>query len=420
MKLTWQIHQITDLAWGEAAALAGGVLTMSREALTTELSQDIRLEAVDFALAAPGQSCRIVPVFDVFEPRAKIEPAGHDWPGILTPLRPVGSGQTRVLRGMAVDVLDPQPNKDRIKVLDLHAAPVRGGHANDECRYSGLHHLVVLPRLRAGLDVNERSNALRLAGLRAATWLARGVDAPPDEQEIFDLSPAEGLPRVAYVYQLHSHQRPTVPGEGLLYGDPCRHLMPTLLHPNEVLDGAVQRAYDSNVMDTYGIQNHAVILDLYRRHGREIDFAGVVVNVANQLAEERDRATLLSGNLVRHTLQADGVVLTKSGGGAPHVDMALVAERCEQLGVRTAMLAWDLRSADDWREGAALFSSPLLNAIVSVGSNSYPFELPPVERVIAPSAGFAERYQGCTRVAALRSVGIMDHLGSGRYTTAVV
>src|SRR5207237_4516294 len=135
---------------------------------------------------------------------------------------------------------------------------------------------------------------------RAAAWLARAVEGAPDAEEVFELPPMKGLlPRIAYIFQVHSHQRPTVPGEGLLYGDNCRHLMPTILHPNEVLDGAVMCAYDSNAMETWSIQNHAVILDLYRRHGRELSFAGVVVNVANQLVEERDRATVLTGNLVK-------------------------------------------------------------------------------------------------------------------------
>src|SRR6185437_7720646 len=126
-----------------------------------------------------------------------------------------------------------------------------------------------------------------------------------DQEQVFELTPADAsLPRVAYVYQMHSHQRPTVPGEGLLYGDNCRHLLPTIVHPNEILDGAVVRAYDGLAIQTYGIQNHAAVLDLYRRHGRELCFAGVVVNVANQLPEERDRAIIMTANLVKEALQA--------------------------------------------------------------------------------------------------------------------
>ena len=43
------------------------------------------------------------------------------------------------------------------------------------------------------------------------------------------------------VYQIHSHQRPTGVDEGILYGDPVRRMLPTLVHPNEILDGAVGR-----------------------------------------------------------------------------------------------------------------------------------------------------------------------------------
>jgi glycine reductase len=304
----------------------------------------------------------------------------------------------------------------------MQAAVLPDSEPSERFRYASLQHLVVSPQVDESLDINDRRNALRLAGLRAATWLAR--NAVPGEggvfvEEVFELGPAEGLPRIAYIFQVHSHQRPTVPGEGLLYGDNCRHLLPTVLHPNEVLDGAVLCAYDSNAMDIYGIQNHALIRNLYARHGRDVDFAGVVVNVANQLPEERDRCTLLSANLAKYALHAGGVVLTKSGGGAPHVDMALAAERCEALGMKTTMLAWDLSAPEDGAEGGALFNSPSLDAIVSLGSNGMDVPLPPVERVIAPTAELAGRYQGRTTISALRAVSVMDHLGGSRLTAAL-
>ena len=420
MRLTWRVHDVRHVAWGGKTALDAGTLSIDRDALAAEIRQDARIDAIDLQLVASGESCRMLPVFDVVEPRAKIDPAGADFPGVLTPVRAVGSGSTRVLRGMAVEILDPSPPPNRVPVLDLAAAPLAGWSSAEQCRYAALHHLVLVPRLKAGLDVNERCQAMRLASLRAASVIARAAADGCDEERTFELGPVPpSLPRVAYVFQMHSHQRPTVAGEGLLYGDNCRHLLPTIVHPNEVLDGAVLRAYDGLAIQTYGIQNHAVILDLYRRHGQDLDFAGVVVNVANQLPEERDRATVMTAHLVKYALRADGAVFSKSGGGAPHVDMALAAERCEQLGVKTSLLAWDLTSADDGLEGAALFSSPLLNAIVSVGSNNVDLPLPPVERVIAPTAEMAERWQGRLEVQALRDVGLMDQLGSSRFTSTL-
>src|SRR5262249_54264303 len=156
----------------------------------------------------------------------------------------------------------------------------------------------------------------------AAAWLANeAAQGEPAETETFELAPVgqdsartappepivsvskdEGpaasarLPKVVYVFQIHSHQRPTVAGEPLLYGDNARHLLPVLLHPNEVLDGAVLQGY--NARGTYIVQNHPVILELYRRHGDDLDFGGVVAVVAHQTAEERERSAVMASNLV--------------------------------------------------------------------------------------------------------------------------
>ncbi|HEX6513299.1 MAG TPA: glycine/sarcosine/betaine reductase component B subunit, partial [Chloroflexota bacterium] len=191
MKLTWRIQCIDGVQWADQMGLEGGILGVRRADLERELLQDERLAAVDLELVAPGESCRILPVFDIVEPRAKNDPGGRDFPGVLTPVRLVGEGGTRVLRGMAVEILDPSPPPNRVPILDLQT---------EGCRYAGLHHLVIVPTLRSGLDVNERCHTLRLASLRAATFLARHVDGEPDEEQAFELTPAAAeLPRVAYV-----------------------------------------------------------------------------------------------------------------------------------------------------------------------------------------------------------------------------
>jgi glycine reductase len=416
MRLTWQIHRVAEVGWGTATSLQAGRLTVSREQLLPELLADPRLASLDLQLVRPYESCRLVPVFDVVEPRAKLDPEGADFPGALTPVRPVGMGTTRVLRGLAVTVLDPAPaTAETAHVLDSSTSDTRTG------RYAGLWHLALVPALREGLSTDERRNALRLLSLRAASLLARlAGNGRPDAEEHFELTAVDpALPRVAYVYQLHSHQRPTMPGEPLLYGDNCRHLLPTLLHPNEILDGAVVRTYVGRAMETYGIQNHAVVLDLYKRHGRDVSFAGVVVYVANELPEEKQRAPIFIANLVRHALRADGAIFTKSGGGAPHVDMAIAAERCEQLGVKTAVTVYAQAGEEGDTDSATLFNSPLLNAIVCVASRDFAFDLPPVERVIAPSAELAERYQGRVSSNVMRTVGTVDQLGGTAFTAAM-
>jgi len=418
MRLTLQVHHVSSLDWSSGPTALGdgaiGRLLINRADLAAELLRDRRLTGVHFELVQPGESCRILAVSDIVEPRAKLEPAGRDFPGALTGVQAVGFGTTRVLRGMAVTVLHPN---ERLPghIVDMRSGGVPGHSATDLSRFARLHHLVVVPQLAEGVLGDEAENALRMATLRASAWLARTVEVgQPDAREEFTLQPVSNdLPRVAYVYQLHSHQRPTVPGEPLLYGDNCRHLLPTILHPNEVLDGAVLRAYGYFNMETYGIQNHGVISDLYARHAIDLNFVGVVVYVANQLAAERERATLIASNLVRYTLQADGAVFTKSGGGAPNVDMALIADRCESLGVKTSLILWETGAPGASDQDATLFNWPSLDAIVSIGASQLRLDLDPVERVVAPDHQSLAPFYAPMHVGPTQMCGATDHLGAG-------
>jgi glycine reductase len=222
----------------------------------------------------------------------------------------------------------------------------------------------------------------------------------------------EGLPRVAYVYQVHSHQFPTGLVEPILYGDNVKKLIPTILHPNEVLDGAVVRGYWGRGQETYSIQNHPLIKELYSRHGKELCFVGVVVTVAQSTEPERERAAAMAANLVKWVLGADGAVLTKIGGGAPHIDLAQTCERLEELGVKTAVIVQDM-SFDSVSDGALIFNTPEANAIVNIGSYGAPVTLPPMERVIGGPVTFPGNIpaDGALRVQAMNLGGAMSQIG---------
>lgn len=419
--LTLDSYDVRDLRLGEGTHLHDGVLTVDASALRAYLlAREPRLANVAFDVARPGESCRVVSIFDTVEPRARAD-GGSDFPGVIGPIRPVGQGRVRVLRGAAVTVLSPS-ERAAASVMDMGGVLPEGWRAADLSVYATLHHLVVIPTFAPGVAGDNANNALRLASLHAAVWLAgQTAVGAPDDRETFDLQPAPGLPRVAYVFQVHSHQRPTVPGEPILYGDNVRHLIPVLLHPNEVLGGAVVQGYGSR--GTYMIQNHPVIREIYRRHGRDLDFVGVVVVVAHQTAEERERGVAVATQVIKHVLRCDGAVFTKTGGGAPHVDMAEMAHQCELLGVKTSLIAWETSSGGDEgsADGSALFNHPDLTAIVNVGSNGYTFQLPPVDRVIAPvhDPGELERLRGPLRVTATQPHGVLDQFGGGRWTMAL-
>jgi sarcosine reductase len=325
VQLDLLIHPVRHIVWGPSTVLDGDTLQVARAELLEHTATGLPFTALEAELATPGERCRLVPVIDMSGPAAEYS------------------------------------------------------------RYAHTYNVVLVPEVAPGVDRATQQRALRVASLRAAVYLARAaLDHPAAARERYALDPAPAeLPRVAYVYQLHSQQHPTLPNEPILYGDNVRHLLPTLLHPNEILDGAVLRGYRPMAMETYGIQNHPVVRELYARHGTALSFAGVVVTVAHQTQEERERSVLLATHLVAHSLHASGAVLSKAGGGAPHVDMAQVAHHLEQRGVRTILLAWELSVGD--AEGGALFNYPTLDAIVNYGSSYFTFSLPPVERLIAPA-----------------------------------
>lgn len=383
MRLELEWSAVDAMRAGSATGLAAGVLEIDVAALRHHLEADPRLDRVRIDLVHPDESCRIGRVFDVFAPRAR-EDGGEDFPGVLGALDRVGQGRTRALGNVAVVVTDQQlDNPSTLAIIDM------SGPAAALTAFARTHNVVVSAWPAPPAGRSGYLAAIRLAGLRAAVYLARAArGAPADAVEVFDVPAATRvppdlahLPRVAYVFQIHSHQRPTGADEGILYGDPVRRMLPTLVHPNEILDGAVIRGFMGRAATTWATQNHPVIRELCAQHGRTLWFAGVVLTVAQATEPERVRSAAMAAGLVADVLGADGAIFTKMGGGAPHVDMAQTAAACEARGVKTTLLVEDL-STDGSEEGMLLFDVPGLDALVNIGSAQEPVTLPPLARVV--------------------------------------
>ena len=416
LELAWSV--VDDLAAGPATRLAGRRLKVDVDGLRALLSADARLARVRLDLVHPGERCRIGRVFDVIAPRAKLD--GDDFPGVLGAVARAGHGTTLALDGVAVVATDQQAdNVGTLAVIDM-AGP------NAELSAFGRTHNVVISAWPApGAERSDYLAAVRLAALKAAVYLARAArEAKPDRVEGFELPPSPRvppelahLPRVAYVFQIHSHQRPTGVDEGILYGDPVRRMLPTIVHPNEVLDGAVLRGFMGRSVTTWATQNHPMIRALYAAHGRTLWFAGVVVTVAQATEPERVRSAFMAADLVAHTLGADGAVLTKIGGGAPHVDMAQAASQCEALGVKTTAVVEDM-STDGSAEGMLLFDLPGVDSLVNVGSSQEPITLPAMERLVGAD-DLAPKLLGESRATYGGLCGAIEQVGLTRVMAEV-
>ena len=419
MRLELEWCDVQAMVVGADTRLADHVLTVDLEDLRGLIAADHRLARVRVDLAHPGESCRIARVFDVFAPRAR-EDGHEDFPGVVGALARTGHGKTRALGDVAVVVTDQQlDNPATLAMIDM-SGPVAALST-----FARMHDVVISAWPAASVGRSEYLVAIRHAGLRAGVYLAQAArHVRPDRVETFELPaparvPAElaHLPRVAYVFQIHSHQRPTALDEGILYGDPVRRMLPTIVHPNEVLDGAVVRGFMGRGVTTFATQNHPVIRELYAQHGRTLAFVGVVLTVAQATEPERVRSAQMVVGLVADVLGADGAVFTKIGGGAPHVDMAQAAALCEARGVKTALIVEDM-STDGSEEGMLLFNFPGLDALVNVGSGQHRLAFPAVERVVGAD-DLATKLQGEMSATYGTLCGAIEQIGATRVVAVV-
>lgn len=141
--------------------------------------------------------------------------------------------------------------------------------------------------------------ATRRSLARAALYLGETArEVAPESVSIFDADrPVDpSLPKVAYIYYLQS-QGPL--RNTYVYGLEARSLLPTLLHPNEVLDGAIVSgnyiiACQKNPSFLHA--NNPVVRELYARHGISCNFAGVIVANENSTLAVKNAAPILPSN----------------------------------------------------------------------------------------------------------------------------
>ena len=104
MELELFDYSIDELRWGERTALTGKSLSVyapDLRELLKDLSHGIH---VDYEIARPGESKRIVHVLDTVLPIAKLSGHAKTFPGFDGPAQLVGTGKTIRIRNLLVTV----------------------------------------------------------------------------------------------------------------------------------------------------------------------------------------------------------------------------------------------------------------------------------------------------------------------------
>lgn len=364
-------------------ALEKDTLYLNAGELRQLLLKDPRLQDVTIELAHPGESTRIVRVLDAIEPRVKVEGPSGCFPGFLGPARTAGRGRTHRLAGVAVVGVGDLPGPTS-GILEFNEGFIdMSGPAQPYCTCGDTVNICLRYSVPPGTSNVEFDQAVRLAGIKAADYLARAtLGHTPDDLESFSLGPVDPeLPRIAYINQVQ-HQGFLV--QTFLYGASMEGFFtPTLIHPNEFLDGAVVSGNYRNLMKacTYLQQNNPVNLELLRRHGKDLNFVGVVIGRGHfddhALKERQGQyAAKLAG-----LLGAQAAVLTVEGTGNTNVDYMQTVRALEQEGIKAVPIVHEYGGPDgtDWPLVDAV---PEAVSIISQGGVDRQMRVPAMARVI--------------------------------------
>ena len=363
MRLERLYFDIDNVKPGGKSGIDGKALCLDMSELE-EISGDAAFSRVEISIAAPGSGTRIFNVGDITQPSVRIDAKDTTFSGLVGKMFTVGQGRSLALRGVVVT--------EAVEVeVDIPSFLQLCDEAAEITDFAAMWHVVINAFPAPGVAKYDYLSALNLASKRVAQFIAELAEGlEPDEREVFELEckGADSLPRVAYLANVFCHRPYT---ESLIYGASMLESLPTILHPNEILDGAlINRDYDNatNADPTFVWQNHPIILELYRRHGVDLEFAGVVVsNVHHELTWKERNATMASA-MLNNYLNADAVIITKEGGGHPQVDIGIAVDTLEgRYGIKTAVLLVEMLSAKNDSDGQIIFRSDYADAMVSTG-----------------------------------------------------
>jgi sarcosine reductase len=371
--------RVTALVLGDETVWRDGTLTVGRDRAVSVLRSVAGVRSARVDVASPGESTRIVHALDAVEPRRRSD--GCAYPGIDGPVQMAGDGQTARLGDTAVIVSCEVPWNSRGGLLVPREGIVdMSGPAAMFSPMSRTHNVVAVIDLERDLSDDASERATRAAGFRLAAHLADVTrHAVANSCESFELTAAPALPRVVYINQIQSQG---LWARTFLYGHALDDQLPLLLHPNEVLDGALvsgNQVYQNHKVPTWLHANNPVVRRLYERHGRDVDFCGVIVSKGYFYSDEaKARSALMTARLAAQ-MGAAGAVISWEGGGNSIVEAMLTAQACERRGIRTSMLAYEM---GDGERSALIFSVPEADALVSTANTEAPIHLPRVARVV--------------------------------------
>lgn len=372
---------IKDVQFGEVTEVKDSVLYINKEEMLKEIGGDEHIKSIDLDIVRPGESVRIIPVKDVIEPRVKVEGKGGIFPGVISKVDTVGEGRTHALKNVGV-VTTGKIVGFQEGIIDMQ------GPGAEYTPFSKLNNVVVIAEPIDGLKQYDHEKAVRMIGFKAATYLGEAArNVTPDEIATYETKPLfeaaneyPELPKVGYVYMLQT--------QGLLhdtyvYGVDAKQIVPTLLYPTELMDGAIVSGNCVSACDknpSYVHMNNSIVEDLYAQHGKEINFMGVIITNENVYLADKERSSNWTAKLCKQ-LGLDAVIVSQEGFGNPDTDLIMNCKKIEGQGVKTVIVTDEYAGRDGASQSLA-DADVKANAVVTGGNANQVIVLPKMDKVI--------------------------------------
>jgi glycine reductase len=405
MKLEIGKFFVKKIEFDSNTGYANGVLTINKEEALDKVREDEHITEAELYVVNPGDMVRLVPVKDALEMRCRIAGPKGLYPGVTSPLESAASGRIHALKDASLLVVGRHWGSFQDGLLDM------GGPYQRHTIYGSLRNLVLVADTDEEFERHEQqktNKTLRWAGFRLSEYVGSCLkELTPEETETWELDAInrrdqvlQALPSVVYVMQPQS-QMEAMGYNTLIYGWDLNHMLPTFMHPNEVLGGAVVSGSfmpSSSKMSTYEFCNNPTIKSLLREHGKTLNFLGVIMSNLNVIMEQKVRSAVRVAQMARD-LGADGAIVAEEGYGNPDVDYIQVIVELEKAGVKTVGISNECVGRDGKSQPLVALDAAA-TALVSTGNVSELIELPPMPVVLGELEalardGLSGGWEGC-------------------------
>lgn len=377
---------VKDVKFGEKTSFKDGVLFINKDEAIDFIAKDEHITDIDIEIAKPGEDIRIVPIKEAVEPRVRLDGKSL-FPGVTGGLRRAGEGRIHALKGCSVMGVGMHWGSFGDGLVDM------SGEGAKYSYYSNLINICLVIDTDEEFERYEqqkKNHAIRWACHYFAEYLGETVKSlEPEDLETFEFEgvtkrsdSVNELPSVVLVMQPQS-QMEELGYNDLVYGWDMNKYLPSFMNPNEVLDGAIIGGSFmpcSSKWSTYDMQNFPIIKELYKEHGKTLNFLGVIMSNLNVSLEQKERAATFVSNMAR-SLGADGAIVVEEGYGNPDADYVRCICALEEVGVKVVGISNECTGRDGKSQPLVVMDEGT-TALVSTGNVSELIELPPAKKVI--------------------------------------